>query len=130
MGRVVRRRRTGHVRNFAATHATMHGTWEGWDLRVRGGVAEASHKGGRWLPAPLRRLARDYAADHGPWPWLRSHGITRPNPSGRTIPTSQRHRKQIMLTLSDEARARLEALAEGSGESRSAVVERLVLGAR
>lgn len=47
--------------------------------------------------------------------------------SGPNIPRSQRKRRKIELSLSDEAHARLEALAEAFGVSRSEVVERLVL---
>lgn len=50
--------------------------------------------------------------------------------SGPNIARSARKRRPIELTLSDDARARLEALAEERGESRSAVVEELILSAR
>lgn len=51
-------------------------------------------------------------------------------PSGPSTPRHKRTRREIALTLSDEARARLEHLAEERGESRSAVVEELILAAR
>ena len=46
-----------------------------------------------------------------------------------STPKSRRTRKPIELTLSVAARERLRKLAEKSGESRSAVVERLILAA-
>ena len=47
--------------------------------------------------------------------------------SGPKIQRAQRKRREVALTLSDEARARLEELAEERQESRSAVVEDLIL---
>lgn len=34
---------------------------------------------GDWIPADLVWLAGMYAVSGGPWPWLRAHGIRRPN---------------------------------------------------
>jgi len=50
--------------------------------------------------------------------------------SGPNIPRSARKRRKLEVSLSDEARARLEALAEERGESRSEVVEDLILSAK
>ncbi len=50
-------------------------------------------------------------------------------PGGPSIPRAERLRKPIELTLSDKALEALGALAEMNGESRSAVVERMVLRA-
>jgi predicted transcriptional regulator len=47
--------------------------------------------------------------------------------SGPKIQRAQRRRREVALTLSDDARARLEELAEERQESRSAVVEELIL---
>jgi hypothetical protein len=46
-----------------------------------------------------------------------------------STPKDARNRKPIGITLSDEGRAALDALAEERGESRSAIVESLVLRA-
>lgn len=50
--------------------------------------------------------------------------------SGPNIARDKRKRRKIEVSLSDDARARLEQLAEERGESRSAVIEDLVLSAR
>ncbi len=44
-----------------------------------------------------------------------------------STPKAERNRKPIGITLSDEGRAALDELAEEKGESRSQVVEALVL---
>ena len=44
-------------------------------------------------------------------------------------PQEARRRKAVILTLSDEARARLDALAEQRGTSKSALVEALIASA-
>ncbi len=46
-----------------------------------------------------------------------------------STPTADRKRKPIGITLSDEARERLEKQAKARGVSRSQVVEELVLAA-
>lgn len=45
----------------------------------------------------------------------------------RSTPNTQRHRKEIKLTLSPEAHAKLERLARGG--HKSPVIERLILEA-
>ena len=42
---------------------------------------------------------------------------------------AQRRRKLVSLTLSDEARQKLEDLSEAAGENNSRIVERLILAA-
>lgn len=44
-----------------------------------------------------------------------------------STPTEARNRKPLTITLSNDGRSALEALAEERGESRSAIVEALVL---
>lgn len=46
-----------------------------------------------------------------------------------STPKAKRRRKGLEVTLSDEARARLEALADAEGVSLSAMVEALILSA-
>lgn len=105
-----------------------------WTLRIWRGEAQWRVPSGRWRAAPLRELAREYAVGDGPWPWLLEHGIRRPNTSGRsadatTTLQADRTRKMVAITLSDEERSALAELAELHGESRSAVVGRLVMAA-
>lgn len=79
-----------------------------------------------WQPASMQALARDYDAGHHVWQWLRRHGITRPSPSGPTVPEADREAKQCLLRLRPETIARLDALAERWGITRSEAVTRLV----
>jgi hypothetical protein len=119
-----------------ATLTIAEGQFRGWLLRaggVRGAQARMDQPGARWMPAPLRLLARHYAADSAVWAWLREHGVRRPSPSGPSgpsVPRAERTRRAIEVTLSDEARARLAELAEARGVSRSELVEALVMGAK
>jgi hypothetical protein len=58
----------------------------------------------------------------------RADGSTsRSGPSGPTIPADQRKRKPTNLTLSDVARAALDAEVARTEETRSALVEALIL---
>ena len=106
------------------------GKYGGRRIRVRKGDAELNVPGppSTWVTAPLRHLAEEYPVGNGPWPWLRAHGISRPSPAGTTQPEAARKRPAVLLRLSPEASARLDALAVGS--TRSAVVERMILAAR
>jgi len=45
-----------------------------------------------------------------------------------STPNAARHRRMVNLTLSEEAKARLDACKESSGLSRSAIVEALLTG--
>lgn len=47
-----------------------------------------------------------------------------------TTPNARRRRRMVTLTLSDEARLRLDELAHAAGETRSGMVERLVRDAK
>ena len=47
-----------------------------------------------------------------------------------TLTNDQRRRPMVTITLSPEALARLDALAEARGQSRSGAVEQLVRNAR
>ena len=117
-------------------HTVTGGDYDGWRLRVRAGALEAqTGEPPRWraIRGLLRDLARAYPVGEGPWPWLLSEGVTRPSttsgPSGGT-PRAKRRRPCIEVTLSPEAIATLDARAESRGESRSACIEALILGAR
>jgi len=108
-----------------------------WLLRVvpargkREARAEYQQADGTWYRAPLRVIAKNYAADEDPWPWLREHGVRRlspSGPSGTSIPVTARHRKPVQITLSDEARAKLDVVAATYGGNRSAAIEALLLG--
>lgn len=55
---------------------------------------------------------------------------TRPDSQWYSTPTEKRRRKGIMFTLSPETLRKLAKLAEASGESRSQVVDRLVMAAK
>lgn len=47
-----------------------------------------------------------------------------------STPRDRRARKGVEVTLSDEARARLDAIAKKRGETRSAIVEALIMAAK
>lgn len=51
-------------------------------------------------------------------------------PDWNTTTNARRNRRMVTLTLSDEARARLDELAEERRQTRSAAVETLILAAR
>lgn len=50
----------------------------------------------------------------------------KPRTSGQTIPEDRRERRQVLLRLTDDERARLDAVASAWGVSRSDAVVRLV----
>ena len=97
-------------------------------LRVgRDGTIQIRAAGARtWETTSLRRLARDYAADHPFWRRLRRRGFRRPSSSGPTVPESQRKRAHCSLRLAPEEIARLDALASAWGVTRSQAVMRLL----
>jgi hypothetical protein len=109
----------------------MTDRWEGEGVVLRAtprGAVQQWTPSGHWVALRLRRMARRWPVGEGPWPWLLAHGVRRPSPSGASgtaIARSARQRRGVELTLGDEARARLDALAVGS--TRSAVVESLIL---
>lgn len=54
----------------------------------------------------------------------------RAKPDWTTTTNDRRKRPMVTITLSPEARARLEELVDRDGESRSAIVDALILAAR
>ena len=58
------------------------------------------------------------------WGWLYSQGIRRSG--GLTLPESERPARQVMLRLEARDAARLDALADARGMTRSALVASLV----
>ena len=121
---------------LSATHTIRGGDYDGWPLRVRGGALEAqTGTPPRWraVRGLLRDLTRAYAAGAGPWPWLLAQGVRRPSPSGASgtnTPRAERRRSSVELTLSDEARALLDARSEAHGVTRSALVEEMIRAAK
>lgn len=78
------------------------GQLSGWRLRMRKGAPQARSDvaEGRWAAAPLRLLARHYAAGEGPWAWLLEQGVTRPapsGPSGTNIPEGDRSTLRVRV---------------------------------
>lgn len=111
------------------------GTFDGWRVRVVGGVPEARamprHEWGR---APLRLFARHYGVGEGPWPFLLAQGVRRPSPSGPSgAPQSAADRRaagrvRLDAWISAEASERLDALAAEWRCTRRDALERLVSG--
>ena len=60
-------------------------------------------------------------------PGSRTGANARSGPSGPTVPRAQRTRKPVEVTLSPEARSLLDAEAKRTEETRSALVEALIL---
>lgn len=102
---------------------------EDWTLRVEGDGRVLALVDGAWTPAPLRKLAKRYAVGEGPWPWLRSHGIRRPSPSGRSMPEERTRRDGLRVRIGAAASERARTLASSWGCSVAEAVERaLVIG--
>jgi hypothetical protein len=93
-------------------------------LRVRRTGDVEMLDGERWVDAPLRQLARDYAVGEGPWPWLREHGVRRPSPSG-TAGYAGRRKKSVLLHFTDAELERIDAIAKAWGLPRNAAVVRM-----
>lgn len=106
---------------------------DSWFLRVRGvgsfrltDAGTVQHLNGKeWRPISMQSLARDYAPDHEVWQWLRSNDITRPSPSGPTVPESERGGCRVRLD--DNSTAHADVLAVRWNCSRTAVVARALL---
>ncbi len=103
-------------------------TFEGARLRVIPGpddrppVAQV-FVGRRWAPAPLRTWVKAFPVGEGPWPWLLSQGIWRPQPSGK-VAEADRTGHRVNLRLSDEAVKRLDELVARWGVTRTEAIER------
>lgn len=87
--------------------------------RVRGAWVDLSR-------ADLLALPRDGAV----WEWLRAQGIKRPSPSGATQAEGSRARKPVMLRLTTDELADVDAVADDWGVARSDAVARLAKEAR
>lgn len=91
------------------------------------GTIQVRKAGSRsWTTTSLRRLARDYAADHPVWERLRKDGYRRPSPSGPTVPENRRKRVHCSLRWYPHDIARLDALAATWGVTRSEAALRLL----
>ncbi len=90
-------------------------------------------KCGKAYPETDEFFPRTGAGEYLAWtckPCLHARGAERNRESGwDRVPREMRHRKPIALTLSEPALEKLERMAEARGESRSQVVDGLIMDA-
>ena len=99
--------------------------YEGIEYRIDNGQLEQRSAGERrWRPCSRSSLLA-FEVDSPLWDWLRSHGITRPSPSGE-VKESERGTVAVKLRLEPPDADRLTDLAEAEGTTKSGLVTKWI----
>ena len=98
-------------------------------LTVEGSTIYLTHEDGTGRRQRSARVFLRYPPESKVWQWLRSKGIRRPSPSGRSLPTAERGKdtRPPPLRLPADAEAALAELVKVSGASRLATASAAIL---